>query len=242
MGLGFVLLIWAVVWAVLATVGALVLGGATALLTRAASHGRRTVIIAAALFPFICVAWGAAVFVFQAIINETVLSRDLGLGDTAHCPLPNGYHIMMIDTTDQGWIYNPKTQRYGGVVGSQDDAVDGVRVAQVAGRYILGASDTKLSEHFGQNTKAVDSYFWLDTKTGKKTVFSNYDDLRSAAGQLGVSLKLEPIYNVYRRYRFTWFDVFAGFLLLAPPLVSAYFLFRWIARVRRTRESIPQAV
>lgn len=182
------------------------------------------------------------VFVFQAIINETVLSRDLGLGDTAHCPLPNGYHIMMIDTTDQGWIYNPKTQRYGGVVGSQDDAVDGVRVVQVAGRYILGASDTKLSEHFGQNTKAVDSYFWLDTKTGKKTVFSNYDDLRSAAGQLGVSLKLEPIYNVYRRYRFTWFDVFAGFLLLAPPLVSAYFLFRWIARVRRTRESIPQAV
>ena len=181
-------------------------------------------------------------FVFQAIINETVLNRDLGLGDTWHCPLPNGYHLMMIDLTDQGWIYNPKTQRFSGTVVSQGDSMDGVRLVQVAGRYILGGADTKLAEHFGQNSSSVDAYFALDTQTGKRTVFSNYDELRAAAGQLGVSLKLEPIYNVYRRYRFTWFDVLAGFLLLAPPLVSAYFLFRWIARVRRTRESIPQAV
>ena len=181
-------------------------------------------------------------FVFQAVINEAVLNRDLGIGDYSHCPLPNGYHIMMIDVTDQGMIYNPKTQPVSHAVVSQDDSVDGVRVLQVAGRYILGASDTKLSEHFGQTTESVDSYFWLDTKTGKKTVVPDFEQLRAAATQLGISLKLEPINTVYSRYRFTWFDVFVGILLLAPPLVSAYFLFRWIARVRRTHESIPQAL
>jgi hypothetical protein len=47
-------------------------------------NGRRTAIIAASLFLFICLGWGGAVFVFQAVINEALLLRDLGLGDTWH--------------------------------------------------------------------------------------------------------------------------------------------------------------
>lgn len=66
------------------------------------------------------------VFGFQAIVNEIVLHRDPGLGDTWHCPLPNGYALLMIDVMDHGWVYNPKTQP-GDSVTEREDSVAGVR-------------------------------------------------------------------------------------------------------------------
>src|SRR5580692_4593570 len=111
MGIGIVLLLWAVVGTVVAAIGAVTLGWITAVLTRRIANNRRKVIVAASLFPLVCLGWGGAMFVFQAVVNEGLLHRDLGLGDTWHAPLPNGYQIMMIDVTDQGWVYNPKTNR-----------------------------------------------------------------------------------------------------------------------------------
>jgi len=147
MGIGIVVLIWAVLGTVIAAIVAATLGGATALLTRGAM-GRRKAIVTAILFPLACLAWGGAIFVFQAVVNEGILHRDLGIGDTWHAPLPNGYQIMMIDVTDQGWVYNPKTQPGSGVA-EQEDAVSGVRNVQVSGKYILGGIDSKAFEHLG---------------------------------------------------------------------------------------------
>jgi hypothetical protein len=240
MGIGIVLLFWAVAGTILAAMGMLALGGATALFTRGVVRGRRTVIIVAGLFPFACLAWAGALFMFQAFVNEGVLHRDPGLGDTWHCPLPNGYALMMIDVTDQGWVYNPKTQAVAGGVGEQEDAASGVRLVQVTGRFILGASDSQSFQHLGQSRDDVDSYFLLDTQTGKRTTFSTYDALHAAARQLGIQLELEPINSVYSRYRFTWFDVFIGFVLCAPPLLAALLLIRWIARLRGTLATSPQ--
>src|SRR6266516_884685 len=235
MGLGIVLVFWAVVGIVVASVGALTLAGATTLLTRRVSAGRRRAILAAAIFPFVCLGWGACVFVFQAGINEVLLGRDLGIGDTWHAPLPNGYQIMMIDVTDQGWIYNPKTQPSSGVVvGDQEDAVTGARNVQVAGRYILGGTDSKSFEHLGQGSENVDSFFILDTATGKQTKFQTYDELRSRAQELRIDLNPEPINSVYARYRSTWFDLFAALLSFIPPLVGLVLLARWVWHLRRT--------
>src|SRR5215472_11095917 len=130
MGLGIVLLFWAVIGTVVAAIGAAALGWATALLTRGVTKGRPKVIIAASLFPLLCLGWGGAVFVFQAVVNEGLLHRDLGLGDTWHAPLPNGYQILMIDVPDQGLVYNPKTQPGPGV-SEREDAIDGVRNVQL---------------------------------------------------------------------------------------------------------------
>src|SRR5262245_19555700 len=102
MGIGFVLLIWFVLGTFLATLGALALGFSAAYLTRGAQRGRKWLVIAASVFPFVCLGWAGVIFVFQAIVNETVLHRDAGLGDTWKCPLPNGYAILMIDTTEHG--------------------------------------------------------------------------------------------------------------------------------------------
>jgi energy-coupling factor transporter transmembrane protein EcfT len=234
MGVGIVLLFWALVGTVFAAIGAATLGCATALLTRGVTNGRRKVVIAASLFPFVCLGWGGAMFVFQAVVNEGLLHRDLGLGDTWHAPLPNGYQIMLIDVTDQGWVYNPKTQPGSGV-GEQEDAVAGVRNVQVAGRYILGATDSRAFEHFGKDINQVDAYFLLDTQLGKRKQFQNYDALRHSALELGIEPNLERIDTVYSKFRFNWFDVVAGLLFCLPPVILALLLIRRIVRLRRTR-------
>src|SRR5579872_1554952 len=109
---------------------------------------------------------------------------------------PNGYQVMMIDVTDQGWVYNPKTQSDGGV-GEQGDAVAGVRSLQVSGRYVLGGTDSKSFEHLGKDTNQVDAYFILDTQLGKETKFQSYDALRRTAVELGIEPNRQPINAVY---------------------------------------------
>jgi hypothetical protein len=233
MGIGFVLLIWFVLGIFLAGIGALVLGFSAAYVTRGAQRERKWLVIATSVFPFVCLGWAGIVFVFQAIVNETVLHRDAGLGDTWKCPLPNGYAILMIDTTEHGFVYNPKTQGEG-AVGEQEDAIGRVRDLQIVGRYILGSADS----HWGpsENSKPqVDSYFLLDTQTGKHTNFSTQETLRNHAQELEIGLNLEPIDVVYSRYRFTRFEIVAGLLFCVPPLIVAFLLLWWTIRLRKSR-------
>lgn len=236
MGIGFVLFVWAVAGTILACVSGLVLGGVTAFFTQGFQKSRRRAIVLASAFPFACLGWAGLIFIFQALVNGFVLHRDAGLGDTGECPLPNGYEITMIDVTDQGWVYNPKTQIDGGI-GEREDAVAGVRTVQVAGRYIFGAADSHLSD-FGKPTD-VDLYFVLDTNTGKRTQFKQYDDLRRAASQLGFQLRLEDIETVYSKYRFTWFDVLVGVLVVLPPAAYFFILARWIVKLHKAGHAIP---
>jgi hypothetical protein len=233
MGIGFVLLFWAVIGTILSGIALLIFGGATAFFTRGVPRGRRRAIIATSLFPFACFAWAAFIFVFQALVNEGVLHRDPGLGDAWHCPLPNGYQILLIDVTDYGSVYNPKTQISPDGVGEQEDAVFGVRLLQIAGPYIVGAVDEGKPPDV--RSKKIDSYFILDARTGKRTTLTDYDSLARAAGQLDIHLGLEPIERVYSRYRFSWFDVFAGVLFCGPILIAFLFLVRWVVRLRQTR-------
>lgn len=241
MGLGFVLLLWTVVGLVLASIAAAVLGGATAFLTRGAESGRRRALLAAILLPFACLVWGGCVFVLQAVVNEGVLHRDVGMGDSWHAPLPNGYAILMIDVTDQGWVYNPRTQPDDSGVAEKEDAVSGVRHLQVSGNYILGDIDSHSFEHAGTDSNAIDSYFLLDTASGKRSNFADYESLRHEAAQHNITLKLEPIESVYSHYRFSWFDVFAGILFVGPPLAAFLVLVFWVRRIRRTRAALVPA-
>lgn len=238
MGIGIVLLLWAVAGAILAGAAAVLSGSLTAFFTRRIRH-RRAVIVAAAGFPFACLAWAGMVFVFQALVNEGLLHRDPGLGDTWHCPLPNGYALLMIDETDHGWVYNPKTQGWNDGVSEAEDSVAGVRKLQLAGHYILGGSDSRSWQFRETSGDYVDSYFLLDTRSGKRTNFTAYDQLYNAARELGIQPNLEPIETVYSRYRFTWFEVFSGALLCAPPLISGLLLLKWVLRLRRSRAPTP---
>jgi len=238
MGLGIVLVFWALAGMVIASIGSLTLAVTTAFLTRRVPAQRHRAILAAAIFPFVCLGWEACLFVFQGVVNEGLLNRDPGIGDTWHAPLPNGFQILMIDVTDQGLVYNPKTQP-GPTIGEQEDAVAGVRELQVAGRYILGGRDSKSFADPFQEKENVDSFFILDTASSKQTKFETYDELRSRAQEFGINLKLEPIHSVYARYRWTWFDLFAVVLFFIPPLVGLALLAWWVWHLRRTRVEPP---
>jgi hypothetical protein len=98
MGIGMALVAFAIVGTVLAGITGIVIAFITALITRGAPK-RRNAIIAAIFFPFACLGRCGAIFGFQAIMNEDFFHRDAGLGDAWQCPLPNGYGILMIDTT-----------------------------------------------------------------------------------------------------------------------------------------------
>jgi hypothetical protein len=236
MGLFVVLIFWAVVGVVLGVIGAGTLVAITSFLTRGVAQGRRKLIVAAALFPFACLAWAGAVFVFQSVVNAGILHRDIGLGDGWYAPLPNGYQVSFIDVTDQGSIC-PVAQ------GDEctSASLAGIRSLQVAGHYLLGAIDSQGFQHLGQQTSAVDQYFVLDTRDGKKTVFTSLDQLKTKATGLGIPLHLGPIYSVYSHYRFTWFDILAGCLLVLPPICALALLAYWVIRLRRTRTTLASA-
>lgn len=238
MGLGFVLFAWVIIGTIMAGIGLAVFGVATAFFTRGVLEGRRKAIIVAGIFPFACLFWAAIVFVFQAIVNDRVFHCDPGAGDGWCCPLPNGYKITMIDVTDQGWVSNTRT--HGAEVDLNDEelTISGVRMLQLAGPYILGGIDSQAFNHLGDRDGKSDSYFVIDARTGKRTTLPNYEALRNAASRLGINLNLESIYSVYSRYRYSWFDSVAGLLLFVPPIVCLILLIRWIARLRRTRDSI----
>ena len=236
MGIGFVLILWAVLGTVLAVIGAGVMVLVAGFFTRGC-HGRRKVIVAASILPFACLGWAALIFVFQAVINEGYLHRDPGLGDDWHCPLPNGYELLMIDVTDHGYLFNPKTKGSHYSVVEQEDAASNIRLLQVSGPFFMGGTDSKALENEINDKQGVDGYFLLDTRTGKRTDFADYDSLKNAATQAGIRLSLQPIDEVYSKYRFTWFDVFAGLLFVIPPLGGGIAIILWVLRVRHSRKA-----
>ncbi|HXN56655.1 MAG TPA: hypothetical protein VN874_10335 [Myxococcales bacterium] len=213
---------------------------AVTFLTRKTTKDPSRVVLAATLFPLLCLCWGGAVFVFQAIVNEVVFHRDPGIGDGWYCPLPNGYALMMIDTTDQGMVYDPRTQPVPGGFAPQQDAVAGVGVLQVAGRYIAGGTvDSAGHDRSTRQGDRMDSYFLLDTVLGRYGRFSSFDDLRAATRAVGIELKLDPIERVYFKHRFTWFDLLAAILLGGPPLLGLLLLGRRIALLRWAPQVVP---
>jgi len=212
MGIGIVLLFWLFAGIIAAAIGAVVLAVGMTVLTRKGQEGRRGAIVMSAALPFIGLLWFAGVFVFQATVNAVVFQRDPGLGDAWVTPLPNGYHLTMIDVTDRGWVHKSTQMEMGPQISD----------LQIADRYILA-----------RYTSETGGYFLLDTVTGKHQEFADVNQLQMTAKPLGISLNLEPINTVYGRYRNSWFDYLVLLLFLAYPVGA---LVVWVRRVRRVRQ------
>jgi hypothetical protein len=227
MGIGFVPIIWAIVGFALASFGSLILVAIAKFLTRRDTFHRHAFVLAVGIFPFVGLGWAGVVFVFQAVVNEGFLHRDPGAGDYWTCPLPNGYKLSFIDTMDQGWLYDSKD----GIAG-QEALVSEVRSLQVSGQYILGGAT---SEEIPSEHAAIDHYFLVDGKTRSRQDFRTLDALKIDAAQRGVHVNLEPVDQVYSRYRFTWFDVLTVYLFCVPLVVYSGVLLWWLLRLRRNR-------
>jgi hypothetical protein len=241
MGIGIVLIFWGLVGLIGATVGSVTLPRVASHFTQGAGKDCRRLLLAMRLFPFACLAWASAVFVFYAVVNEIVFHRDPGIGDGWTCPLPNGYAIEMIDVTDRGFLYNPKTQDINLGLHESRDAISDVCELQLAGRYVLGGANCRAAvPHGPEDHDAILSYFLVDTGTGTHTDFPSYEALNRAATETNIQIQLDPIDVVYRRYRFTWFDAAAAAGMLGVPLFCAWLLFRWVMQIRNSGGMLPQ--
>ena len=233
MGIMVVLIFYAIALTITASVAAIVLGGATSALLKHTVDKRKRAVLASIAFPFLCVAFAGGWFVVYAITNYTVFQRDPGLGDSWETPLPNGYALIMIDTTDLGAVYKP-------VAGSRESfnesnhKVDGARQLQVSRSLIFGARDTGYFGRSGQESTFVDSYFEMDTARDTYKEFKNIEELRQQAASEGVLLQLRPFNSVFGDYRTTWFDYLSGMVLLLVPSVSFFLLARWIWKIRQS--------
>ena len=173
---------------------------------------------------------------FSATVNETFLQRDAGLGDAWRCPLPNGYALLMIDDTDRGIVYNPRTQPPDDVTEQTDTAR--ACVLQLAGTYMLGGAECKMDvRRYPDRPNPAFSYFLLDTTHGKRTDIPTYEALLTAGASRSIQVHLEAIETIHYRYRFTWFDRVIAFALFGVPLLCAVPLFRSVWRIRRLSEA-----
>lgn len=113
------------------------------------------------------------------------------------CTLPNGYKLMVTKDTDPGWVFNPVNENSVQSVDWKKEGVSCVAQIQVEGHYILGARTEGWS---CLHLRGTDTYFLIDTDTGTVDGFASEAALREAVGRLGVSVKLERFYDVYRRF------------------------------------------
>ena len=241
MGIGLSLISWCVTGTAIATALAVLAGALTAILIPRGRPKRTRLILWTCIYPFACFCWLLAIFVFQAYVNESLLYRDPGFGHTWQTPLPNGYAILMLDEHHDGTVFNPATHfsdsSNDDIHPDGPDAVSGVRVIQLAGNKILGGAGPIGQYSSPAARNRIDSYFLLDTDAHTRANFPNYDALTQAAQPLGIAPHLEPIYRVYKRYRFTWFDFSAIALALVPTLGVAFLISR---RIWRLRQPAPQ--
>ena len=238
MGIGLAIVDWVLKGTILATALAILAGLIAANLVPRGRAGRTRLILWTCVYPFACSAWLLGVFVFQAYVNEALLYRDAGIGETWQTPLPNGYAVLLLDETHDGTVFNPATHFTN--ISNNDihpdgpDAVSGVRVLQLAGSKILGGAGP-IGQYSSPSTRnRIDSYFLLDTAAHTRSNFPNYDALTQAAQAAGISPHLEPIYRVYKRYRYTWFDLCALLLALIPTLGVGFLIARRIRRLHQT--------
>jgi hypothetical protein len=228
MGIGFVLIIYAVVLFIAAAGCSAILVAFTHSMLKHTAEKPKSLIRYAKLLPFARVVYAGVWFIAYAAINDSVFHRDPMLGDSWYTPLPNGYSIEMIDGTDSGAVYNPKTQ----------PGTPGIIRLQLDGPFIYGSFDHNWFDDSGKDKLPENGYFLMDTATNKRKDFTSYADLSSEAIKHNTSLNLRPINEVYQQYRMTWFDYTAGILLILIPLAAFLRLLQQIWRLRALQQNI----
>jgi hypothetical protein len=226
-GIGFVFLAYLMFLSVLAAISGGVFVAVTGWYLRTVPARRVKIALATALFPFACVLFAGIWFVGYALINDIVFHHDPMIGDGWYTNIGNGYAIDMIDVMDQGVLYPSDGDMNG------PGAIDGVRRVQIVGDQIFGTRDTKSFEHFGNELQVEDAFFSINTKSHVKKGFPTEGSLASYVEGEGIRFKLEPIGNVYDRYRIGWFDWFAGLFLVGVPAYAFWRLLRHIRLIKR---------
>lgn len=163
----------------------------------------------------------------------------MGWGDSWDTPILGDYHLMMIDVTDQGTVYNraDRTVYRGDSVSwspGQQDVIAGVRRLEVRPPFLFGTANPET--RMGDSEKSPETVFFaLDTRSGARTDEPTLAGLEAEAQRSGGPLKLESVNVVYGRYRYEKVDLIPVVLFALPLLTALFLLARALFRLRATR-------
>lgn len=233
MGPLFVILFWAVVGSVLGALASAVLVAIVSGLTRRAIAGRKRAMVTAAVLPFAGLA-----YMFVCVIIFSVWSsargRDWGWGDTWDIPILGTYHLMMIDVTDRGTVYDKSDPRvaHGSSVGggpNDQDAIFGVRRLELRPPYIIGAAATESFTSF-EEKPAETIFFRMDTRNRTRIDKASLNELEQITGKTN----LKPVDAVYSSLRYSKVDLIPLFVFSILPIATIWYLLRALLRMRAT--------
>lgn len=207
MGLGFVLLVWAVLLACGGVPVAVGLG-VWSWRNRRRSLTERWPLsaLAAAALPFVLLAYGSAAFLSYAFWCESVRHVDAGIGDTWAVPVGNDHFFCMIDEPDRGYLIKS------GCTGVP--AVSGIAEIAAVGDRIVGNSQSS-------------GPFLFDTRSSELKTFSSLD---AALGQFSPHPTLQTAHSFYLRRRWQWADLAAVALISVPAVGILIGWYRWFIR------------
>jgi len=204
MGIGFVMLVWGVVFTIVSAPIAAGIGIWSWINQKRAGQRPRLVRAGqAAALPLVLLSFATLAFVVHAGWS---LARgvDPGIGDTWMVPLQNHYSFVMIDTTGEGHLSKASGTNVRGVR----------RIAQVADS-IIGESDSE-------------GAFVLDTSTDKLT---RYPDLTAAAARFATPPQLQGPGEFYAQQVSHFPDMAIALLALGGAVLICRFWYRRFIRV-----------
>jgi hypothetical protein len=215
-GLGFVLVFWALLGGIGAVVCALALGAWSWWNHRRAPGCIRILHpLAAAALPFLLLAYAGAAFTGYAVWCAAIRDVDPGIGDGWQVPLGHDLFFCMIDVPDEGFLLK------GGCSGS----------AIVAEITELGGSDDVLV-----GSSRSSGPFVLDMRTGKLQAFSNID---AALSNVTPRPSLQSADDFYRARRWGLADAIAAVLIVIPAIVASLLWYLWFVRRPMPQRDLP---
>lgn len=209
MGIGFVLLFWAVLFGVLGIPVAVGLGLWTwSNHRRARTNARIAKALAAAALPYVLLAYGGVAFLTYAAWCEAVRHVDAGIGDSWMVPIGNDHSFCMVDVPTHGYLLK------GGCSGSP--TVSGITDLTAVGDDLVGRSESS-------------GAFIFDARSGSLRTFPTVE---AAAGQFGSPPRLQSANTFYIQRRWGWPDLAALAILAVPVAVCLVAWYRWFIQAR----------
>jgi hypothetical protein len=207
-GIGCVLVFWAVILGAAAIVSAVVLGlWSWWKQRRAVGYARVLKVLAAAALPFLLVGYGGVAFGGYAIWCETVRHVDAGIGDVWQVPVGNDHYFCMIDVPENGYLLK------GGCSGSP--IVDEISELAATDDLVIGDSKSQ-------------GAFELDTRTGTLLRFTSMEAVLARTTPRPLLRSANDFYG-YRRWGYA--DAVAAVLIavqaIAITILWYFSFFRW---------------
>jgi hypothetical protein len=207
---------------VLGTVLAALAGGVVMAVLRGRDTGAAEFLLKPIGYAYLSAGWMGALFLAHALFVQPDLE-----------PLPEGYALRDDSDAAGGNLLVNLPAQDGGIYGTAEgpDTATDVSRLQIAGHYMLGQADHLAADY--AHTGGV--FFLLDMRT---RLYARYDSeaaLGIAAKRHGITLALESIGTIQRRYAF---DADAQLFLVAGVLPPLLFGAYGLARLLRWRRQL----